>query len=94
MIPMAPAFDTAEAAWAFLRELHQRETPYNLLYSNGRVYVFARRKQGTYAQPEWTSGFSWHELAGGMITFNREAYAQLGQQDIARELAQLSIRPD
>lgn len=85
------AFETPDAAWEFLSELHAGDTPYNLLYSSGRVYVFARRKQGTYAQPEWTSGFSWHELAGGMITFNREAYEQLKQKDIEHELAQLAL---
>lgn len=84
------AFDTPEAAWACLLELHARDTPYNLLYSSGRLYVFARRKQGTCPQPDWTSGFSWHELAGGMITFNRAAYQQLTRQDIEHELGQLA----
>lgn len=85
------AFDTPEAAWLLLSDLHAADTPYNLLYSSGRMYVFARKKQGAYTQPEWTSGFSWHELAGGMITFNRVAYAQLGPQDIERELARLAL---
>ncbi len=85
------AFDSPATAWACLNELHGRDTPYNLLYSSGRLYIFARKKQGSYPQPEWTSGFSWHELAGGMITFNRAAYAQLARQDIERELAQLVL---
>ncbi len=85
------AFDTAAAAWEFLSDLHQKNTPYNLLYSAGRLYVFPRQKQGCYAQPDWTSGFTWHELAGGMITFNRESYANLDQATIAQELARLAV---
>lgn len=85
------AFDTPDAAWAYLSELHLDDVPYNLLYSAGRQYVFARKKQGTYAQPDWTGGFSWHELAGGMITFNRDDYENLGEQDIAHELAKLAL---
>jgi len=85
------AFDTPDAAWAYLSELHASDVPYNLLYSAGRLYVFARKKQGTYMQPDWTSGFCWHDLAGGMITFNRDDYENLGEQDIARELAKLAL---
>jgi hypothetical protein len=85
------SFDTPEASWVCLSRLHASDTPYNLLYSAGRVYVFARKKQGTYVQPDWTSGFSWHELAGGMITFNRDDYENLGQAEIEQELAKLAL---
>jgi hypothetical protein len=85
------AFDTAASAWNFLCELHEKNTPYNLLYSKGRAYVFPRVKQGCYQQPEWTSGFAWLEMAGGMITFNRESYANLEQETIAQELAKLAV---
>ena len=83
------AFNTPAAAWAYLAELHEKNTPYNLLYSKDRLYIFPRQKQGCYAQPDWTSGFTWHELAGGMITFNRESFASLDQATIAQELAKL-----
>lgn len=85
------AFDTAASAWVYLSGLHENNTPYNLLYSKGRLYVFPRKKQGCYPQPEWTSGFAWLEMAGGMITFNRESYENLDQMTIAQELARLSI---
>jgi len=84
-------FNVAGAAWEYLSQLHQHNTPYNLLYSPGKLYVFPRKKQGTYNQPDWTSGFTWHELAGGMITFNREDYERLEQSIIERELANLSL---
>lgn len=82
-------FSDARSAWAYIHELHERETPYNLLYTAGQLYVFPRRKQGTCAQPAWTSGFTWHELAGGMVTFNRDDYDGLDEAAISRELALL-----
>jgi len=92
MYPAAcEAFDTAASAWHFLGQLHEKNTPYNLLYSKGRAYVFPRQKQGCYQQPEWTSGFAWLEMAGGMITFNRESYLNLDEETIAQELAKLSV---
>ena len=84
-------FDSAASAWNFLCGLHEKNTPYNLLYGKGRVYVFPRMKQGCYQQPDWTSGFAWLEMAGGMITFNRESYLHLEQATIAEELARLAL---
>lgn len=84
-------FDTPAAAWSFLSELHEKNTPYNLLYSKGHLYIFPRKKQGCYSQPDWTSGFAWHEMAGGMITFNRESYAGINQASIEHELSKLVV---
>ncbi len=84
-------FDTAVSAWQFLSTLHDKNTPYNLLYCKNRLYVFPRQKQGCYPQPDWTSGFAWLEMAGGMITFNRESFLNLDEDTIARELARLAV---
>jgi len=85
------AFDTPAAAWEYLSGLHEKNTPYNLLYSKARLYVFPRQKQGCYTQADWTSGFAWLEMAGGMITFNRESYLNLDQKIISQELAKLAM---
>jgi len=84
-------FDCAAEAWEYLNQLHEKNTPYNLLYSKERVHVFPRRKQGCYRQPDWTSGFAWLEMAGGMITFNRASYVNLDLETIELELAKLSV---
>ncbi|MGV8934166.1 MAG: hypothetical protein ACOH1I_06060 [Gallionellaceae bacterium] len=84
-------FDTPVLALEYISALHKVNTPYNLLYSKDRLYVFPRQKQGCYQQPPWTSGFAWLEMAGGMITFNRESYLTLDQTLIAQELAKLAI---
>lgn len=85
------AFADPHSAWDFLHGLHENETPYNLLYSAGRLYVFPRRKQGTYPQPAWTSGFTWHELAGGIIAFNREDFERLDAAAIESQLTTLNL---
>lgn len=86
------AYDEVDAAWAAVERLHEREIPYNLLYLPGRLLVFPRAKQGTYAQPAWTAGFTWHELAGGMVVFNREDYDSLDENAVSAGLAALAIR--
>ena len=84
-------YSSAQEAWQGIARLHQLEIPYNLLYAPGKCYVFPRKKQGTYAQPAWTSGFTWYEMAGGMITFNRDDYETLDEQAIAKELNMLNV---
>ena len=84
-------FDSSTEAWVYLSRLHEKNTPYNLLYSKNLLYVFPRLKQGCYAQPDWTSGFAWLEMAGGMITFNRDSYLNLDELTIAQELARLAV---
>ncbi|MDD5241627.1 MAG: hypothetical protein PHG47_07895 [Sulfuricella sp.] len=85
------AFDEPYAAWRCIEALHLGEMAYNLLYTPGRLFVFPRKKQGGYAQPAWTSGFTWHELAGGIIAFNREDYENLDESTIHEELARLDV---
>lgn len=80
------AFDDRDEAWGYLDHLHEANTAYNLLCLPGRVYVFSRRRQGTYHQPEWTTGFTWHELAGGMLTFNRRDFEVLDDAAIGQAL--------
>ena len=84
-------FDEPGAAWGCIQMLHSDEIAYNLLYTSGRLFVFPRLKQGAYPQPAWTSGFTWHELAGGVVIFNREDYENLDESAIRGELAKLAV---
>jgi diadenosine tetraphosphate (Ap4A) HIT family hydrolase len=84
------AFDDMHAAWHAIKALHAAGQAYNLLYLPGRLYLFPRQKQGAYPQPAWTSGFTWHELAGGIVAFNREDYEHLDDRTIYAELARLN----
>ncbi len=79
--------DSADQAWSLIDRLHGENHAYNLMYTPGRVYCLPRKKQGEFALAKWSKGFSWYELCGGMITFNREAFASLSEARISRELA-------
>ncbi|WJW74887.1 hypothetical protein QVG61_10300 [Thiohalobacter sp. IOR34] len=84
-------YATPGEAWRRLEALHRAQQPCNLLYVPGRLYLFPRRKQGTVEVPAWSSGFTWFELAGGLVSFEREAYLQLDAARIEAELA--ALRP-
>lgn len=84
------AFDDAAAAWRKLNELHIRQQTYNLLYLPGRLLLFPRRAQGTYAQPAWTLGFTWYEVSGGLVTYNRQDFEAIHESGMATALAQLN----
>ena len=84
------AFDSAESSWLFINELHKINQTYNLLYVPGRVYVYPRMPQGMVEVPKWSSGFTWYELSGAMISFNHDVYNELTTQMIESELRKLS----
>ena len=84
------ACDTVQEAWLAIGGLHRTATPYSLLYRPGRCYLFPRRPQGEIPPPSWSSGFTWSELAGAVVTFNRDAYTNLAGDEVARQLADCS----
>lgn len=47
--------------------------------------------QGHNAHSEWTSGFSWYELAGGILTSNQDDYQALTEKDIEQEFRLLHL---
>ena len=83
------AFDSAAAAWQYIESLHKHQQPYNILYYSGIAYVFPRKTQGTVDVPLWSSGFTWYELAGGLIMFNHDDYMQLKANKIEQHLVDL-----
>ena len=80
-------FDDPQAAWQQIAALHKQNQAYNLLYTPGRLYCMPRRKQGEFELPDWSSGFSWYEMCGGMITFNHQDWVALDDAGIAADLA-------
>jgi hypothetical protein len=90
--PYPAACRTAEsetAAWRLIRELHAAPAAYNLLMRPGRLYVLARRFQGTYAPSERSTGHAWYEMAGGTVVTRRGVFDSLGPDHIAAELARV-----
>jgi diadenosine tetraphosphate (Ap4A) HIT family hydrolase len=84
-------FSSGLEAWFYLEHLNQGQTPYNLVYLPGRLYCLPRRAQGSHALPDWTAGFAWHELAGGITTFRRHDFDGLTATAIGAELARLDL---
>jgi diadenosine tetraphosphate (Ap4A) HIT family hydrolase len=85
-------FDSIDASWQCIQQLHDAQQPYNILYMPDTVYIFPRKTQGTVAVPEWSSGFTWYELSGGMIVFNFEDFLRLNASEI--ELHLTALCPD
>lgn len=82
--------DEPEAAWFLLDELHQRDVPYNLVYTQGRVHILPRLAQGKHPTPPWGAGLAWSELAGSMTVFSREDFEALAESDITAALSALA----
>ncbi len=79
-------FDSIDTAWQFIEHLQAADEAYNLLYTPGRLYCMPRRKQGAFSLAPWSSGLSWYEMAGGIITFNRQDYTVLTEACISTAL--------
>lgn len=79
-------FTDVGEAWRHIEKLHAGNEAYNLLYTPERLYCMPRRKQGDFPLAEWSSGFSWYEMCGGMITFNHRHYSQLQAEQIDVQL--------
>jgi len=82
------SYHDKDAAWQAIAALHRSTTPYSLLYRPGRIWLFPRAAQGRLAPPPWSSGFTWSEMAGAIVTFNRESYDALTADAIAACLAE------
>ena len=84
-------FPDREESWACMAELHADEQPYNALFVPGGSYLFPRCTQGTVDVPDWSSGLTWFELAGGFIVSNREDFERLDAAELGQELER--VRP-
>ncbi len=84
-------FTQLDDSWQFIDTLNQHNQAYNLLYLPGKMIAMPRKKQGEFELAPWSNGFSWYELCGGMITFDRELFSGLRSEKIVEDLAQASL---
>lgn len=80
-------YDDSASAWRAVERLHESDQAYNLLYTPRGMFCLPRKKQGGFQLAAWSNGFSWYELCGGMITFNRQDYASLDADRIHMDLS-------
>ncbi len=84
-------FNSCKESAQYIEHLHKTNTAYNLLYFPNQVYCFPRNMQGSYEHADWTPGFSWYELAGGILTANQDSYQNLTAKDIEHEFNLLNL---
>jgi hypothetical protein len=84
-------FHSPAEAWQRIEQLHRTSCSYNLIYLPGCLYCLPRRSQGSYEEVPWSSGFAWYEVAGGFVTSSREAFLNLDDEQIMREMGQLAL---
>jgi ATP adenylyltransferase/5',5'''-P-1,P-4-tetraphosphate phosphorylase II len=85
-LPCRRFADPAEA-WLELDRLHQRNTPYNLIYSKECLHLVARVPQDSDKLSAQSRGYGWSEMAGAVTLFSREAYQALDAEAFAAALA-------
>jgi ATP adenylyltransferase/5',5'''-P-1,P-4-tetraphosphate phosphorylase II len=85
-------FADAESAWFHLDQLHQDNTPYNLIYSQGCLHCIARVPQDNDKLSAASRGFGWSEMAGAITLFSREAFEGLSEAEFERDLASFAPR--
>ena len=79
--------DDPVSAWRAVERLHHSDQAYNLLYTPRGMFCMPRKIQGGFQLAAWSNGFSWYELCGGMITFNRQDFASLDADRIYADLS-------
>ena len=70
-------------AWQSFIKLNNLKQPYNVLYTANEIYIMPRKAQGSVDVPEWSSGFTWYEMCGAMLMFNRDDYLSLVEKEIS-----------
>ena len=80
-------FTDAESAWVHLDQLHQRNVPYNLIYSRGCLHCVARVPQDSNKLGAQSRSYGWSEMAGAVTLFSREAFESLSATEFEAELA-------
>jgi diadenosine tetraphosphate (Ap4A) HIT family hydrolase len=79
-------FDSAQAAWGFIQELHGARVPYNLVACPDRLYCLPRTPQGSRELPAWSGGYAWYEMAGGCVPLSEAHFQQLDERALSEAL--------
>ncbi|NTV87483.1 MAG: hypothetical protein HGA21_12155, partial [Burkholderiaceae bacterium] len=83
-------FSDPTEAWFQIDQLHQQDTPYNLIYSPGSLHCIARAPQDSDALHAQSRGYGWSEMAGAVTLFSREAYDVLDASAFEAVLARFA----
>jgi hypothetical protein len=79
-------FSNPAEAWFQLDQLHQQNTPYNLIYCQGCLHLVARVPQDDPKLSAPSRSYGWSEMAGAVTLFSREAFESLSAAEFEAEL--------
>lgn len=80
-------FTDPTRAWFQLDQLHQQNTPYNLIYSKAALHLVPRVPQGSNKLTAMSNGYGWSEMAGALTVFSREEFEGMDASAFETELA-------
>jgi len=84
-------YTDATTAWFQLDQLHQHNTPYNLIYSRGCLHLVPRVPQDSSKLNAPSRGYGWSEMAGIVTLFSREAFDGQTAEAFEAELAGFAL---
>ena len=89
------AFTNSFDAWQTIKSLHKRNTPYNLLFKDNKIYclpriVSSRKKAGKSLSGIDTSLYGWADMAGLINIDNKKLLTELSAAQIVLSLESVS----
>ncbi len=78
-------FESSNSSWEFVKMLHAKNIPYNILYTNEKIYIFPMNFQKKHRKTIFPLGFAWIELSGSFINVSKEDYNNITEKQILRE---------
>lgn len=84
-------FSDKQHCWEAIKELHESERAYNILYRPGRSYLFHRKMQGSSGITERMQGAGWIEECGVFAEDSFESVNGLSADDLYADIASLSV---
>lgn len=78
-------FEDNRSSWEFIKILHSENTPYNILYTKEKIYIFPMNFQKKHRKTIFPLGFAWIELSGSFINVSKKDYNNIKESHILRE---------
>lgn len=80
-------FTEPAGAWFEIDRLHEKNIPYNLIYSKNCLHLVARLPQDDPKLCAQSRGYGWSEMAGAVTLFGRDGYDSLSAAEFEAALA-------
>ena len=77
-------------AWFEIDRLHEKNVPYNLVYSKNCLHLVARLPQDDPKLSAQSRGYGWSEMAGAVTLFGRDGYESLSAAEFEAALARFA----